>query len=195
MFLLSTDFDLDRLNRNSPICARTSKSSFVRMVFARPTSHFGARPTHVISAKAMNCGSTCPTTSSTASAIARAFEQFHSVHQAEYGHSFRAKPYRDRQHQADGRCPDTNHSPRQGAGRRQPSGGPDQDGRLLFPTRSGRLEQMDTAFYRRELLPIGPKIVGPAIILQTDSTTVVPPGSTLSADAGGNLIVQRQGAK
>ena len=64
-----------------------------------------------------------------------------------------------------------------------------------FFRRAGRLEQMDTAFYRRELLPLGQKIAGPAIILQTDSTTVVPPGSTLSTDGGGNLIIQLQGAK
>ena len=54
---------------------------------------------------------------------------------------------------------------------------------------------METAFYRRELLPPGQKIAGPAIILQTDSTTVVPPGSSLFADDGGNLIIQLRGAK
>ena len=34
------------------------------------------------------------------------------------------------------------------------------------------------------------KIAGPAIILQTDSTTVVPPGATVHADRGGNLILR-----
>jgi N-methylhydantoinase A/oxoprolinase/acetone carboxylase beta subunit len=41
---------------------------------------------------------------------------------------------------------------------------------------------MMTPFYRRSLLPVGETIAGPAIVLQTDSTTVVPPGTTLSVD-------------
>jgi N-methylhydantoinase A len=64
-----------------------------------------------------------------------------------------------------------------------------------FFRRSGRLEQMDTAFYRRELLPVGQSIEGPTIILQTDTTTVVPPGSTIVADGTGNLIIQVRGAQ
>ena len=32
-----------------------------------------------------------------------------------------------------------------------------------------------TDFYRRDLLPVGERIAGPAIVLQMDSTTVVPP--------------------
>jgi len=32
-------------------------------------------------------------------------------------------------------------------------------------------------------------VPGPAIVLQMDSTTVVPPGATVTADPGGNLII------
>jgi N-methylhydantoinase A len=53
-----------------------------------------------------------------------------------------------------------------------------------------KLQAFDTAFYRRELLPLKTAIKGPAIILQTDSTTVVPPGCTITADEGGNLILK-----
>jgi len=35
---------------------------------------------------------------------------------------------------------------------------------------------------------------GPAIVLQTDSTTVVPPGWTIAADGSGNLIMKARGA-
>ena len=38
-------------------------------------------------------------------------------------------------------------------------------------------------------------IEGPAIILQTDTTTVVPPESTIVADGTGNLIIQVRGAQ
>jgi N-methylhydantoinase A len=54
----------------------------------------------------------------------------------------------------------------------------------------GRLETLPTRFYRRDALPLDEPIAGPAIVLQTDSTTVVPPGATLRADRGGNLIVR-----
>ena len=40
------------------------------------------------------------------------------------------------------------------------------------------------------MLPLGNEVAGPAIILQTDSTTVVPPDTTFTADAGGNLILR-----
>ena len=55
---------------------------------------------------------------------------------------------------------------------------------------NGRLEAMDTPFYRRDRLPLGQPIPGPAIVLQTDSTTVVPPDTTLTADESGNMILR-----
>jgi N-methylhydantoinase A len=54
----------------------------------------------------------------------------------------------------------------------------------------GVLKEVPTAFYERTLLPVDEPFEGPAIILQTDSTTVVPPGATVTADAGGNLLVR-----
>jgi len=53
----------------------------------------------------------------------------------------------------------------------------------------GALKRMATPLYRRHLLPLEQPIAGPAIVLQTDSTTVVPPGTTLIAEVGGNLIL------
>ena len=50
-------------------------------------------------------------------------------------------------------------------------------------------EPLDTVFYRRHLLPVGEIIAGPAIVLQEDSTTVIPPGSSAPADAAGNLLI------
>ena len=58
--------------------------------------------------------------------------------------------------------------------------------RSLFPTSNHA-----TGFYRRELLPVSERVPGPAIILQMDSTTVVPPHYTFEADAAGNLIVRK----
>ena len=103
-------------------------------------------------------------------AIARAFGQFHSVHQAEYGHSFPQSPIEIVNVRLTGiaATPTIRRV-------KVPEGGSLHDALIktdgCFFRRAGRLEQMDTAFYRRELLPLGQKIAGPAIILQTDSTT------------------------
>ena len=53
----------------------------------------------------------------------------------------------------------------------------------------GELRSFETAFYRRHLLPVGETFAGPAIVLQKDSTTVIPPGCTAINDAAGNLIL------
>ena len=49
--------------------------------------------------------------------------------------------------------------------------------------------RMDTPVYRREWLPEGAKLAGPAIIEQLDCTTVIEPGNHAELDSIGNLIV------
>jgi N-methylhydantoinase A len=55
---------------------------------------------------------------------------------------------------------------------------------------NGRLVSLETAFYRRSLLPADREIDGPAVILQSDATTVVPPGATARTHRSGNLIIR-----
>jgi len=47
----------------------------------------------------------------------------------------------------------------------------------------------ETPIYRREQLPAGATLTGPAIIEQLDTTIVVEPGDTVEADALGNLVI------
>ncbi len=53
---------------------------------------------------------------------------------------------------------------------------------------------LPTPVYRREVLPIGTTLTGPAIITQFDATTVVPPDATITVDAALNLILELQDA-
>jgi N-methylhydantoinase A len=53
----------------------------------------------------------------------------------------------------------------------------------------GELRSFETVFYRRHLLPVGEAFAGPAIVLQKDSTTVIPPGCSAINDPAGNLIL------
>ena len=53
----------------------------------------------------------------------------------------------------------------------------------------GHLSSFDTTFYRRDKLPAGACIPAPAIVLQVDSTTIIPPGAAAVTDESGNIII------
>ncbi len=61
----------------------------------------------------------------------------------------------------------------------------------------GGLKVFDTPIYARERLPVGQEFPGPAILIQLNSTSVVPPTSTVNRDRSGNLLisVNRSAAK
>ena len=52
--------------------------------------------------------------------------------------------------------------------------------------------ELDTPLYQRELLAAGNRIAGPALVVQLDTTTVVPPGWQGEIDAYGNLLLERK---
>ena len=49
--------------------------------------------------------------------------------------------------------------------------------------------EMETPLYDRDLLSVGDKITGPALVVQMDTTTVVPPGWQGDVDRYGNLLL------
>ncbi len=49
-----------------------------------------------------------------------------------------------------------------------------------------------TAIYERSLLPAGAEVAGPAVIEESGSTTIVPPGFTASVDPHGTLVLERR---
>ena len=49
--------------------------------------------------------------------------------------------------------------------------------------------EIDTPLYDRDLLSVGDRITGPALVVQMDTTTVVPPGWQGDVDAYGNLLL------
>ena len=121
------------------------------------------------------------------------WREFHDLHEAEYGHFFADSPIEVVNIRVSG----VGKTPKIGEPQAV-SGGSMSDalvstGRCVF-RHEGKLEEFETAFYRRDALPNGQPIEGPAIILQTDSTTVVPPGCTLVAEPNGNLIIRLPGA-
>ncbi|MGD9912969.1 MAG: hydantoinase/oxoprolinase family protein [Rhizobiaceae bacterium] len=128
-----------------------------------------------------------------AASMKKAFAQFHQIHEAEYGHAFPEAPIEIVNIRVNGTAP----SPQLEWPKKK---GGAKDKALVKTAKTkfrvdGTLKSFDTAFYRRTDLPVGKKIAGPAIVLQLDTTTVVPPNWSLMADAQGNLILTAGGRK
>ena len=120
--------------------------------------------------------------------IAAAFEQFHRIHEAEYGHAFPQSPIEI----VNVRLSGTASNPQIEWPKRETKGSKEKALIKTDKTKfrvDGELRTFDTAFYRRGDLPVDTAIRGPAIVLQLDSTTVVPPSWSFTADLHGNLIL------
>lgn len=117
-------------------------------------------------------------------------DDFHSRHEAEYGHTFPSKPIEivNIRIAGVGQTP-TLLLP-------EPASGGDLSEALVdrqqcvFRTERA-LQSFETPIYWRRHLPIEVSIEGPAIILQTDSTTVVPPGWQFTVEPLRNLVISR----
>jgi N-methylhydantoinase A/oxoprolinase/acetone carboxylase beta subunit len=53
----------------------------------------------------------------------------------------------------------------------------------------GGLQLVPTRYYERAALRAGNRLVGPAIVTQYDSTTVIPPGLAAHVDRFGNIVI------
>ena len=117
------------------------------------------------------------------------FRRFHEQHRVEYGHVFEESPIEI----VNVRVVGVGHTPTIGAPRAARGESLEaarvRTGRGTFRTAGGGLADVETAFYLRDRLPVGESFPGPAVVLQRDSTTVIPPGSAACADAPGNLII------
>ena len=123
-----------------------------------------------------------------AGAAEAAFAAFHDAHRREYGHHFADSAIEIVNLRLIGRT----DVPKDLRTRLGFGGSIDQAlvrvGTCTFRI-GGALADVQTRFLRRELLPLDVPIDGPVVVLQMDSTTVVPPGHSVETDAGGNLII------
>jgi N-methylhydantoinase A len=119
---------------------------------------------------------------------------FHARHAAEYGHAFEASPIEivNVRVSGIGRMPKLKSLS-------APVGGSFDKARIrkspcLFRV-DGKLQSFETTFYQRTQLPVEESLPGPAIVLQKDSTTLIPPRATARVDALGNIIIALGAAK
>jgi len=117
---------------------------------------------------------------------------FHQAHQARYGHSNPKEQVEivTLRVTAFGRVPRPESA---GAGKNRAAvspGTPKVAG--VRPVRFAR-EWHDTGCYMRPALRAGHRVSGPALIEEDGTTTVVPPGYSLTVDVGGNLVLEPTG--
>ena len=114
---------------------------------------------------------------------------FHDRHRAEYGHAFEASPIEIVTVKVRGvGMVDKLAEPPAWRGEAAPR--QVGSGRCVFRV-DDALKTFDTPHIERTSLPAGERYAGPAILLQTDTTTVVPPGWTYWADDFGNVRMTR----
>jgi N-methylhydantoinase A len=116
----------------------------------------------------------------------------HERHRAEYGHAFPDNPIEIVNARVSG----------VGATPRMPSltvsaehdlDAAVVDERPVSFVLDGAVDTVPTRFYERTRLPTDAPIDGPAVILQTDTTTLLEPGSRASVDTAGNLLLTIDG--
>ncbi len=120
-------------------------------------------------------------------ALEQVWKAFHDRHRAEYGHAFEAAPIEIvtvkvrgiGEVEKLGTPPEATKT-----GQAEPVG----QGRCVFRVED-QLRSFETPYYERSALPVGQSLEGPAILLQTDSTTVVPPGWHFETDRFGNVVM------
>jgi N-methylhydantoinase A len=115
--------------------------------------------------------------------------RFHELHRQEYGHHFEQSPVE----LVNLRVTAVARVPRIGAPS-PPAGGSLAEARIRTDEAVFRLgtdlRTCATTFYDRNRLPVSQPIPGPAIILQTDSTTVVPPDCTAVLETSGAIAIR-----
>jgi N-methylhydantoinase A len=118
------------------------------------------------------------------------WQAFHDRHRAEYGHAFEASPMEivTVKTRGLGLVDKLSKPPAyRGAAEARQIG----SGKCVFRV-DDVLETFDTPHLERWSLPVERKFSGPAILLQTDTTTVVPPGWNFCADISGNVRMTRE---
>ena len=116
------------------------------------------------------------------------WKQMHELHRAEYGHAFEDNPIElvNLRVSGVGETPKITEVP---VGGKRSIDSARLDEQEVYFWIDGTLESISTTFYDRTRLPIGEPISGPAIVLQNDTTTLLPPDTVSTLDEGGNLIV------
>jgi N-methylhydantoinase A len=120
-----------------------------------------------------------------ANVAAQSIEAFHRVHEQRYGFCDREKPVEI----VNLRLRMTQSSDAYVPPRREPLPGDGSSARYSERPICFDGAWVQSGFYRRDGLAPGDSIAGPAMVTEYTSATLLPPGSSLTVDALGNLVI------
>jgi N-methylhydantoinase A len=117
--------------------------------------------------------------------IARLRARFDETHRQMFGHTAPEEPVEIVSYRLRG----VGRVPPVALPKHRSDGRPLKD--ALRETRKARFagEALDCPVYQRELLDVGARFEGPAIVDQLDATTIIPPGQTARIDEFKNILV------
>ncbi|MDQ0218794.1 hydantoinase/oxoprolinase family protein [Peribacillus cavernae] len=121
--------------------------------------------------------------------IIEAFTNFHESHKAEYGHHFMESAIEIVNIRVTGMGVMPKIEKQKIHHDHQLEDALLKTGETTFNI-NGNLEKVETKFYQREKIPAGAEFQGPCIVLQKDTTTVIPPDCTASIEEYGNMIIK-----
>jgi N-methylhydantoinase A len=121
--------------------------------------------------------------------VGQVWQHMHDLHRLEYGHAFPDNPIElvNLRVSGVGRTPKITEVPVGGERSLQRARLKEREVRFRV---GESLESVPTIFYERDLLPVGERVEGTAVVVQGDTTTVLPPGVSGALDEDGNLILE-----
>jgi N-methylhydantoinase A/oxoprolinase/acetone carboxylase beta subunit len=187
-FQVSDALDLERLNRDLAAMQDQLIAQFATDGLAADQLVFARAGDLRYAGQGYELRVGLPDAALTPASLDAAFEQFHRQHETEYGHAFR----RSLIEIVNLRVTGVGRMPKIAPPPAPPGGTLDaakvKTGPCLFRV-GGALREHSATFYRRDRLPADQPFDGPALILQRDSTTVVPPGARAVTDKAGNIVI------
>jgi N-methylhydantoinase A len=121
--------------------------------------------------------------------IMEALNEFHDSHKVEYGHNFLDSPIEIVNIRVTGKGVMPKIEKKSIHHNYQLEDALLKTGETIFNI-DGNLEKLETKFYQREKIPVETEFYGPCIVLQKDSTTVIPPDCIASIEEYGNIIIK-----
>jgi N-methylhydantoinase A len=188
-FLVSTDVDLARMNADLAAMEATLRAQLQADDVDPATATFERAADARYVGQGYELRLPLPASTLGPPELDAALARFHELHAREYGHHFERSPIElvNLRVTAVGEVPKIRVPP-------PPAQGSLDGARLriddvAFRSAQG-LESCRTAVYDRSRLPVGEPIAGPAIVLQRDSTTVVPPMCAFEVHPSGSMLIR-----
>src|SRR5712692_7048829 len=189
-FMLDGEVDLDRLNRDFKRLDAEARAQLKRDGVAE----IGVQILHAADCRYVGQGYELrvpmPAGELTSETIKRVWDEFNGLHKEEYGHAFPGNPIElvNIRVVATGHLPKMPEVPPPSAGSLKAA--QIDEAEVYFAANGGGLKAHKARFYERSRLPVGARVTGPAVLLQVDSTTLVPPGASAEVLKTGDQLIR-----